>query len=274
MSTDRNKKLLFTDLDGTLLSTDKTVSAGNLAAVNEMVARGHKFVIATGRPLKSALMISESYGWNRDGFYISSYNGGLIYDCGSGKDIFVRGMKKEDVKYILDKAHEAGIHAHTYSRTHVVSEYDTPELNRYVKGIKMPKMVVDDIISYLTEDPIKAIVISDEGRERLNSFRESIDSFCEGRYTYTFSNPIFLEYSNINASKGMSLKIMAGLYDIPMEDTIACGDEENDLSMVQAAGVGAVMANGTDFMKKRADYVTRADNDHDAIAEVIERFIL
>ena len=274
MTDSKNKKLLFTDLDGTLLSTDKTVSAGNLSAINEMVLRGHKFVIATGRPLMSALMISQACGLDRDGFYISSYNGGLIYDCGSGKDIFVSGMKKEDAKYILDRAHEEGIHAHTYDRTHVVSEYDTPELNRYIKGIKMPKMVVDDITAYLTEDPIKAIVISDEGRERLNRFRHSLDGFCEGRYSYTFSNPIFLEYSNINASKGLSLKFLAELFDIPMENTIACGDEENDLSMIEAAGIGAVMENGTGFMKERADYVTLSDNDHDAIAEVIERFVL
>ncbi len=268
------KKLLVTDLDGTLLSADKTISEENLKAIGQMVSAGHKFAFATGRPIQSALKISERYGFNTEGFYISSFNGGLIYDCGKKKDIFIQGMKKEDAKYILDKAHEAGIHAHTYDKTSVVSQYDTRELNRYIKGINMPKKVVRDITEYLTVDPNKAIVISDEGREKLNEFRKSISSFSDGRFSYTFSNPIFLEYSNINASKGASLKYMADLFNIPIEDTLACGDEENDLSMVEAGGIGIVMANGTDYMKERADYVTKADNDHDAIAEVIRNFIL
>ncbi|HAG70416.1 MAG TPA: Cof-type HAD-IIB family hydrolase [Lachnospiraceae bacterium] len=267
-------KLLFTDLDGTLLSSDKTVSEDNSEAINEMVRLGHKFVIATGRPIVSALKISDRYGWNREGFYISSFNGGLIYDCGGRRAIFREGMTRADVKYILDRAHEAGIHAHTYDEASVISEYDTPEFRRYIKGINMPGIVVKDIAAYLDTDPVKAIVISYEGREKLERFRESISAFSDDRLAYTFSNPFYLEYSNIRASKGESLKYLAGFFNIPLEDTVACGDEENDLSMIEAGGTGVVMANGTAFMKEHADYITEADNDHGAIAEVIKRFII
>ena len=67
---------------------------------------------------------------------------------------------------------------------------------------------------------------------------------------------------------------MADFLGIPVENTIACGDEENDCSMIEAAGLGVVMQNGTDAVKNYADYITTADNDHDGIAEVIDRFIL
>ncbi len=268
------RKLLFTDLDGTLLSTDKTVSLGNLRAIEEMVQKGHKFVVATGRPIQSALQISEKYGWNRDGYLISSFNGGLIYDCGAKKDIEIRSMKKEDAKYILDRAHEMGIHAHTYDKTSVVSEYDTPELDKYIKGIGMPKKVVKNIMTDLSAEPIKTVVISFEGRERLKSFSESIDAFAKGRLNYTFSNPTLLEYEDIQASKCESLIFLADYYNIDISDTIAAGDEENDLSMIEAAGIGAVMANGNPKTKEKADYVTLSDNDHDGIAEIINRFIL
>ncbi|MBQ7562442.1 MAG: HAD family phosphatase [Lachnospiraceae bacterium] len=270
-----SKKLLFTDLDATLLSSDKTVSNGNLSAIGEMIKRGHKFVLASGRPLLSVLKIAEQYGWDGPGYYISSYNGGLVYDCGAKKDILIHSIALSDVRFLLTEAHKAGLHAHTYDREHVVSLYDTPELNRYIKGIRMPKLVVDDLEGHFAADPpIKAIVISYEGRERLSAFQKSVRDYTDGRLSYTFSNPNFLEYAHILSSKGASLSFLAEFLGIAMENTIACGDEENDLSMIEAAGTGVVMQNGTDAVKSHADYITTADNDHDGIAEVIYHFIL
>lgn len=270
-----SRKILFTDLDATLLSSDKTVSEGNLRAIGEMVRLGHKFVLASGRPLLSVLKIAGRYGWDAPGYYISSYNGGLVYDCGEKKDILVHSLGLEDVQFLLSEAHKAGLHAHTYDREHVVSLYDTPELNRYIKGIAMPKLVIDDLAKHFAGDPpIKAIVISYEGRERLSAFQKSVRGYTDGRLSYTFSNPNFLEYAHILSSKGASLTFLADFLGIPVENTIACGDEENDRSMIEAAGLGVVMQNGTDAVKNYADYITTADNDHDGIAEVINRFIL
>ena len=74
-------RILFTDLDGTLLDSYKNISDQNLQAIDKMIKAGHKFVISTGRPIQSAILIAKRYGWDGDGYYISSYNGGLIYDC-------------------------------------------------------------------------------------------------------------------------------------------------------------------------------------------------
>ncbi len=270
-----SSKLLFTDLDETLLCSDKSISEGNLKAIREMVKEGHKFVLATGRPLKSALQIATRYGFDKNGYYISSYNGGLIYDCERGENLLTHAISIKDVRFLLTKAHEAGLHSHTYDSEHVVSLYDTPELNRYIKGISMPKLVINDLASHFEKNPpIKAIVISYEGKDRLEAFQKSVRSYTDGRLSHTFSNPNFLEYADIRSSKGLSLSFLADQLGIRIEDTIACGDEENDRSMIEAAGIGVVMKNGTEVMKKYADYVTKADNNHDAIKEVIHRFVL
>ncbi|MBO6107243.1 MAG: HAD hydrolase family protein, partial [Stomatobaculum sp.] len=60
----------------------------------------------------------------------------------------------------------------------------------------------------------------------------------------------------------------------PVEDTIGVGDEANDLTMVEAAGLGVCMANGIPEVKADADYITERDNNHDGVAEVIEKFVL
>ena len=73
--------------------------------------------------------------------------------------------------------------------------------------------------------------------------------------------------------KGESLLEIAKYYDIPIEDTIAFGDEENDLTMIEAAGIGVAMGNAIDLVKEAADYITLS-NDEDGIADYLEKFVL
>ena len=66
------RKIVFSDLDGTLLSSDKSISGGNRAAIDRATKAGHTFAIATGRPFESAKMVSDSLGLNGEGCYIVS----------------------------------------------------------------------------------------------------------------------------------------------------------------------------------------------------------
>ena len=77
---DNNTRILFTDLDGTLLNDKKEITPGNQAAVNEALAAGHKVVISTGRPLDSGMIIAQRAGLVREGCYVIAFNGGQIYD--------------------------------------------------------------------------------------------------------------------------------------------------------------------------------------------------
>lgn len=267
-------KILFTDLDGTLLDSKKNISEGNLEAIDELIKSGHKFVIATGRPIQSAIKISQRYGWTGEGYYIASYNGGLIYDCSSNEAIIKHPMPRSYVRYIFDEAYKAGLHAHTYDDKYVVSERDNNELALYTKAIMVPPVVVDDAVSYLKEDPVKVIVISRESHEALEAFRSHMLPWCADRVHVAFSNPILLEFSSPLAIKGLAVKFMCEHFNIPIENSVAAGDEENDISMIETAGVGAVMINGTDMAKAAADYITENDNDHDGLSEIIYKFIL
>ena len=114
-------KILFTDLDGTLLDDNKDISAEDMSAIRKMIAAGHKFVMTTGRPLTSVKKLASRYGFLEAGFYLVSFNGGLIYDCESQEAILTRYIPVEEVKAIMDAAHACGMHAHTYSGDLVVS---------------------------------------------------------------------------------------------------------------------------------------------------------
>ena len=75
-------------------------------------------------------------------------------------------------------------------------------------------------------------------------------------------------------NKDVGIRILAEKYHIPQEDTVAIGDSDNDVAMIEYAHIGIAVKNGIPEIRKAADYVTENDNNHDAIAEVIEKFVL
>ena len=267
-------KILFTDLDGTLLTSDKKISSTNMDAIKRMTDAGHKFVVATGRPLLSAYKLCEQYGFVQSGFYIIASNGGVLYDCSEGRVIDSNSVPFEHVSYIFEAAADAGIHVHTYSDEHVISLRQTDEVVNYTNIIKMPYKIVENIPEDLEYEPPKVIVISHDGHKKLDGFRASLESWAKDKIQMIFSASTLLEFLPLDSTKGNGVSKLCKLLDIPIENAIACGDEENDISMIQTAGIGVVMQNGTALTKSHADYITNATNNEDGIAEVIYKFIL
>lgn len=269
-------KILFTDLDGTLLTDEKTISAQDMEAVSSMISAGHKFVMTTGRPLAAVIPLAEKYGFLKEGFFLVSFNGGLIYDCGAGKSILTRRISVDQVKFIMDGAHRRGMHAHTYAGDKVISEYETEQLKTYCRLMKMEYEVVEDIREFFKthRPPIKVNIITPFDHESLVNFRKDMRVHTEGKLFDVFSKSEMLEFSHMQSNKGDAVRYMAELFKVPLEDTIACGDEENDCPMIEAAGVGVAMVNGSAAVKQVADYITIQDNNHGGIAEVIQKFIM
>ena len=276
-------KLLFTDLDGTLLDDAKNISDADMTAIHAMIDAGHKFVMTTGRPLTSVKRIAEKYGFLKPGYFLVSFNGGLIYDCGMGESILTRRISVEQVKYIMDEAHKRGMHAHTYAGDLVVSEYETEQLKTYCRLMQMDYVVVDDIRNYygdkgpinvVVKPPIKVNVITPFEHSGLVDFRADMRTVTAGKLFDVFSKPEMLEFSHMLSNKGAAVRYMADFYHEPIENTVAVGDEENDCPMIEAAGVGVAMANASEAAKAVANYVTERDNNHSGITEVIEKFVL
>lgn len=274
-------KLLFTDMDGTLLTDDKTILDVDMKAIEEMHACGHKLVLCTGRPLTSAKRLAQKYGFDKPGYFLVCFNGGLIYDYATEQSILTRYIPVESVKFIMDEAHRHGFHAHTYSGDLVVSEYETEQLKTYCRLMQMDYVIVEDIREYYGEfinvvvkPPIKVNVITPFGHETLLDFRAEMRKTTAGKLFDVFSKPEMLEFSHMKSNKGDAVRFMAEYYKVPLSDTVAVGDEENDCPMIEAAGVGVAMANASPVAKSVADYVTTLDNNHGGIAEIIKKFVI
>ena len=269
-------KILFLDLDGTLLDDKKNLSEGNRAAIRAAMARGHHIVIASGRPLKSVLGQAARLGLDGRGQYALAYNGAVLYDFAQKRQIYRQELAPEDLYAVFDEANRRGIYIQTYDHEEVVLEpHNNPEIaRRYCERIGFTYHVIGDVRRDLTENPVKALAIDFDGQEKTDAFRRWILESKSGRLDSYFSDKYFLEIVSHGVDKGKGIERLCGLLEIPLERSVAAGDEANDLTMIKTAGIGAAMANAIEEVKAAADYVTERDNNHDGVAEIIERFLL
>lgn len=269
-----DKKIFFTDLDGTLLNDDKEITPGNQAAIDETLAQGHIVVISTGRPLPSARIQAQRLGLTRKGCYAITYNGSQIYDMYREETIYARPVPLELVGPLFHSARERGLHIQTYSSTHVVAERETQDLKAYSQRTLLPYQVVPDITAALAEAPYKILAVDFAGHERLVRFQQEVMTEYEGVLDNYFSDDNLLEIIPAGISKGFAVKWMCDYLGIPLENSVAAGDAQNDITMLEAAHIGAVMRNAFPGIAEHGDYVTQADNNHDGVAEILHRFIL
>ena len=268
-----SSKILFTDIDDTLLNKDKSVSKENREAIRRLLEQGHYFVLMTGRPIATGRIVIRELELTQPGCYMAAYNGGVIYDCAAGRILSERTLPMEVTKELIDEAHKEGIYVQTYQRDTIITEKDGKELEFYLSNAVMRYQLVDDLFSSLDKEPNKVILINVDDTDRLRQFQES-HSYLEERSNSFFSHDEFLEYCPKGINKGSGVHYISSFLDIPMENTVAVGDERNDIAMVRAAHVGVAVKNAHSELMKVADYVTEHDNEHGAIAEVIEKYIL
>lgn len=270
---DTAMRALFLDLDGTLLNDEKQVTPENRRAMERALSRGVRIFVTSGRPLKSSLIQAERIGLDGPGCYVIAYNGGVVYDCGAKKGLSQRTLSFEDLYALFDEANRRGVYIQTYDQEDVVVERrnDSAIARRYCEVIHMNFRLIGNVRE-LPAPPPKALLIDFNGRDRTEPMRQWITAHMGGRVDSFFSSPFYLEAVPAGVNKGQALKDVCALLGIPVEASVAAGDEANDISMIEAAGTGVAVRNASAEVKAAADWVTQRDNNHDAIAEVIDRF--
>lgn len=265
-----NTKAFFIDLDCTLLCDDKTLSEKNRKALYDALDKGHKIVLSTGRSTGSAITLSKKLGLDRQGCYALAFNGCVIVDLFTGSVIETQPQLEPAVINVLgQEACRRNIHAQIYTDYEVLTTpcFDDGLIDDYCAKRFLKKRIIDDFAAY-DSPSCKFLLTELYEYEKLVSFRKFVLSSFPECDSY-FSDRIFLEVVRKGIDKGSALHILAGKLGIPLGDTVAVGDAENDIPMIQTAGIGFAMRNAADEVKACADRVTLADNNHDAIAEII-----
>ena len=271
------KKVLFLDLDGTLLTDNKEVTPKNLAAIRKATSLGHAIVVCTGRPLISTAKQVEKLGLTTPGCYAITSNGALIYDAYTRKTIFYKGVHRNCIREAFEEAYKFHLHAQTYNQEGALCEYDTEEMQYYSASTLLPYKVVEDVTKALDkdQDPIKLLFIDLFDRSHLDDFRCHMEPWAKKNHLdMFFSCDQYLEFLPEGINKGSGVRFISEYLNIPYEYTLAAGDAENDITMLQAVKLPCVMKNARPEMHPYGTYITQNDNNHSGIAEIIENFML
>lgn len=269
MRTNDKPMIFITDLDGTLLNTDKKITPATMEALEKWTAAGNKLVLSSGRAIDSVKDIKDSFGLNFPGMYLVGCNGGEIYDCGSDKIISRIPLTMEQVSLAAKTAREQGVYCQTYTDTHIISPSDSEELHFYKRAIHSPVIISEDITAALDKEPCKCIAIEIHNREKLEHFRQVLLPLTKGELNLLYSSDKYLEIFPASSGKETALPKLCGLLNIPLENTIAAGDESNDIAMIKAAGIGIAMLNAKEEVKEEADLITKSDNNNDGLAPIL-----
>ena len=269
----RMSRILFTDIDGTLLKHDRSMSEVTKHAIDCLLEKNNVFVLASGRSINSMESVAKRLQFHRKNCYAICYNGAQVLDLYSGERRFSLSIPTLYVDYVVRKAREYGFTILMYEDEGVVAE-TTSEIikNRYIS------QNIGFRISDLTKDPNTnrlKIVIADPGKhDNLELFRENVSREIGNILDLYFSSMDYLEVVLKGVNKGKALNEICNFLEFSKDDSISVGDEENDIPMIIEAKVGCAVANATEEVKKVADFITENDCDHDGIVEVIEKFIL
>lgn len=269
------KRLLFLDLDGTLLNDQKEITALNRQALEQALERGHGVVIATGRPLKSAKDLAGRLGLDKPGCMMIASNGALLYDWEKNDTIYSCTMPISTVRKLFAEANRRNLHIQTYEGERVLVEPRCvgKELEWYCERIGMAHKVIADAATDVVQEPVKCLMIALDDQADLRAMQQWIGESLAQEADCFFSCKEYLEIVVKGMNKGNAVRRLCGLMGVDIANAVAVGDAANDLSMIRAAGIGVAMANGTEDVKAAADYITRNDNNHDGIAEVVEKFL-
>lgn len=266
-----NKRLIVSDFDGTLITDEQEIPQEVRTAINEYVECGGIFAVCTGRMLRSILPRVRELGLKG---LVVAYQGTVIAEIGSGKIIKSGSLENSDVVEICRYIEELGFNINTYSDDILYS--DIPKDNVHLQRYEAITGVEAEYVSLMSDFALKnnlrcqkiTCLVSKSKREEL--YLKLCQKF-KNRFDVTCSAEVLVEISPLGDTKGSALKYIADYYGVPMDSTVAVGDNLNDLSMIDAAETGVAVGNAAELLKQSADYVTVSNNDG-AVAKIIEKF--
>lgn len=264
------KKLLALDIDGTLTNSQKEITAATKSAILDIMLRGHKVILSSGRPTPGMRRYEKELELERYGGYVLSYNGARIIECRTGGILYQKFLPLTLLPSLHNFACTNGCGLITYLGEDVISAFPA---DSYVKmtarNNNMTIREVDHFLNFVDFSINKCLMTADP--ERATLLEKELQSRLGDAADVCRSDPYFIEIVPRGVNKADGLKRILETLGKKRENLVCCGDGFNDISMIQYAGVGVAMGNAQPVVKEAADYVT-ATNDEDGLVEVIRKF--
>lgn len=275
-------RLLVLDIDGTILDPSDIVTPIVREAITEARARGVEVALATGRRLRSTLPIVEELGIELP---LVLYNGALVWSTEAGRPLHQTPFSPEMIGVIADVATAAGLppvllQGPGHGERIKLPDQIPADAEEFVEIYVGPRRAETDRLTYadlLAAPEILTIdVFGPESR-----LRELTEELTQTGLEAYHHGPFMLGHLQVWAanlhmpgvSKARGVELLAADLGFTLADVVAVGDGDNDLPLLEAAGIGVAMGNAPEHVRERADAVV-SGHDEDGVAEAIERFVL
>ena len=266
-------KLVTIDIDDTLVNSAREITPRVKAAIQAATKAGVKIVLATGRPLTGVVDYLDELELNhQDEQFAITYNGGLVQTTNGetlgGAELSLAHY--QELRQVADEL-DAYLQVETldaaYTTNHVINQWASRE--NFI--IQMPLHVADMDEMTPEQHYVKCMMIGSEAQ--VTAWRASLPQTILDKYYVVQSTPNFLEFMNKAATKGNGLARLAQHLGLERSETMALGDQQNDLTMIEAAGLGVAMANAVPELKAAAQAETTSQNE-DGVGLAIEKWVL
>jgi Cof subfamily protein (haloacid dehalogenase superfamily) len=264
----RRIRLVLSDVDGTLVTSDKVLTGRSIEAVQRLHEAGVLFAITSGRPPRGMAMLIEPLRLTGP---IAAFNGGVIVQ----PDLQVLEqwcVAADVVGPTIALLESFGLVTWLYSGSEwYVRDLAGPHVNREASTVGFAPTLVESYDA-LEDDVAKIVGVSDDHGAVAAAVAAERDRFGD-QVSASTSQPYYVDVTHPRANKGDVLRFLAEHYDIAPEEIAAIGDMPNDVLMFALAGVSVAMGQSSSEVQRAARHVTSA-NDDDGFAAAVDRFIL
>jgi Cof subfamily protein (haloacid dehalogenase superfamily) len=237
------------------------------AAIAEVRAAGIHVVLVTGRMFRAVRPYALEAGLDDP---VVCYQGAVVAEPVSGRWLRHVPIPLELARETIAAVNEQGFGLNCYVGDELYVAEVTPEARRYADFQHLELHAVGDLLEWLDEPPTKLVVIDDP--EVLDGLKEQMISRFRGRLYISKSLPYFLEFASPDVTKAAGLDFLAERVGFSSERTVAFGDGENDIELIDWAAYGVAVANAHERVKEIADFVCPAVDD-EGVAQVLEAFL-
>lgn len=270
-------KAIFSDFDLTIFSENFTISPKDVTAIKKYQDKGGNFMISTGRLYKSIAPYLPELGLTKGKIVVSQ--GAEIYDIETGERLYQELVPLDLVKKIIDYVESyfdktPNVTMFTYINDEI---YFIDRWHEAIKGFCDVVNVEPNIIQGSIWDFIKAApnlpskILAMIEEPMVQEFMESGKKATGEEASFFASRHFLVEMMSKDVNKGTGVKRVADMLGIDLDDVICIGDSDNDVPMIDVAGLGIAPANSFDRVKAHAKYIAPSCNDS-PIADIIEKF--
>ncbi len=238
-----------------------------LAALAAARQAGLRLVVVTGRMFRSVRRYLEEAEL-RDP--VVCYQGAVVADPGSGDFLRHEPIPLELAKEAIRAVESDGFSLNCYVEDDLYVASETPEARRYAEFQHLPIHTVGPLLEWLDRPPTKLVTIGDP--RALDRLEARLKAHFDGRLYISKSLPYFLEFASPDVTKGSGMEFVAKHAGFARERTVAFGDGENDVELLEWAGYAVAVANAHERVLDVADYVC-PPVEEEGVAQVIEALL-